>query len=122
MKKNILILVLSILCASSSLHSQTLKNIHRKNLPTLHIPTHLIDKVETVLDGNVRKLKVTQTSGFVSLIPTADIDSITHSEGQAVNPEQLGNLRTGRVFGVVRNDQGNPVPLALVKSAYNLHP
>jgi uncharacterized protein (TIGR02145 family) len=69
----------------------------------------------------VRKLKITQTSGYVSLIPTAVIDSITHSEGQAVNPEQLGNLRTGSVFGIVRNDQGNPVPLALVKSAYSPH-
>jgi len=117
--KRVLFISLLALLGLCNLHAQTLKNIHRKNLPTLHIPMHLIDKVETVLDGNIRKLKITQTDGFVSLILTADIDSITHSEGQAVNPEQLGNLRTASVFGVVRNDLGNPVPLALVKSAYS---
>lgn len=116
MKRHKYLLLFSLFYTSYCLHAQTLKNIHIKNEPTRHIPTHLIEKVETVVDGNVRKLKITQTLGYVSLIPKADIDSITHSEGQAVNPEQLGNL-----FGVIRNDQGNPVPLALVKSAYSLH-
>lgn len=111
----------TLMCIVLIAQAQTLKNIHRKNLPTLHIPTHLIEKVETVVENNQRKLKVTQTSGYTILIPAASIDSITHSEGQAVDPAQLGNLRTGRVFGVVRNDQGEAVPLALVKSAYSPH-
>jgi uncharacterized protein (TIGR02145 family) len=79
----------------------------------------LIDKVETVVENGARQLKITQNSGYVTLVPAASIDSITHSTGQAVDPEQLGDLRTASVFGVVRNDQGEAVPMALVKSAYS---
>jgi uncharacterized protein (TIGR02145 family) len=119
MIRTILLNFLLLICSAGFLQAQTLKNIHRNNLPTLHIPTNLIDKVETVVENGARQLKITQTSGYVSLVPAASIDSITHSEGQAVDPEQLGNLRTASVFGVVRNDQGEAVPMALVKSTYS---
>ena len=119
-KLKIFLSVLLIACGTL-LSAQTLKNIHQKNKPVLQIPTHLIEKAETVVEDGMQQLKITQTSGYVSLIASADIDSITHSQGQAVDPAQLGNLRTGSAFGVVRNDQGNPVPMALVKSAYSPH-
>jgi uncharacterized protein (TIGR02145 family) len=121
MNKIFYILMFAVFSFYNAANAQTLKNIYQKNKPVLQIPTHLIDKVETVVESNVRKLKITQTSGYVILIPTANIDSITHSQGQAVDPAQLGNLRTGSAFGVVRNDQGDAVPMALVKSVYSPH-
>jgi len=119
-KLKIFLSVLLIACGTL-LSAQTLKNIHQKNKPVLQIPTHLIEKAETVVEDGMRQLKITQFSGYVMQIPAWDIDSITHSHGQAVDPAQLGNLRTASVFGVVRNDQGEPIASALVKSAYSPH-
>ncbi len=102
----------------ASLSAQTLKNIHRHNQPVLRIPTHLIDKVETADINGERMLKVIQLNGFVSQIPLSQIDSITHSEGQAVDPAQLGNLRTASVMGVVTGPTGAPEMNAIVRSPY----
>lgn len=121
MNKIFYILMFAALSFYNVANAQTLKNIHQKNKPVFQIPTHLIDKVETVDENSEQQLKITQTSGYVMQIPTKDIDSITHNQGQAVNPEQLGHLRTGSAFGVVRNDQGEAVPMVLVKSAYSPH-
>jgi uncharacterized protein (TIGR02145 family) len=111
------ILAFVILSFGSQLTAQTLKNIHRHNQPVLHIPTHLIDRVETADVNGERVLKVIQLNGYVSQIPVSQIDSITHSEGQAVDPAQLGNLRTASVMGVVRDTGNAPVNMAIVRSA-----
>jgi len=98
--------------------AQTLKNIHRHNQPVLRIPTHLIDKVETAEVNGAQVLQVRQLNGYVSEIPLAQIDSITHSEGEAVDPAQLGNLRTASVMGVVTGPTGAPEMNAIVRSPY----
>lgn len=121
MKKFLLLNLFIIGSFASALNAQMVKRIHRNGLPTLDVPTQLIDRIETLIENNVRKLKITQTDGFVILIPTAEIDSITHRQGQAVNPSQLGSLRLGSVIGVVRNEQLDPVPNAIVKSAFSPH-
>jgi uncharacterized protein (TIGR02145 family) len=121
MSKFLLLKIVLVLGFANLSQAQTIKSIHRTDLPTLHVPTHLIEKVETVLENNVRKLKITQTSGNVIEIQTQTIDSITHQQGQAVDPTQLGELRTASAIGVVRDEQGNAVPMALVKSAFSLH-
>jgi uncharacterized protein (TIGR02145 family) len=104
------------LCAH--LPAQTLKNIHRHNLPVLHIPIDLIDKVETVDVAGQKYLHVAQFNGFVNEVPVAQIDSITHSDGQALDPAQLGNLRTASVMGVVSGPTGAPEMNAIVRSPY----
>ena len=119
MKKRILFLGFILMILSLQLSAQTLKNIHRHNQPVLHIPTHLIDKVETADVNGERVLKVIQLNGYVSQIPVSQIDSITHSEGQAVDPAQLGNLRTASVMGVVRDTGNAPVNMAIVRSAFS---
>ncbi len=111
-------LFLAILGFSGQLNAQTLKNIHRHNQPVLRIPTHLIDKVETADVQGTPHLRVIQFNGYVSEIPLAQIDSITHSEGQAVDPAQLGNLRTASVMGVVSGPTGAPEMNAIVRSPY----
>jgi uncharacterized protein (TIGR02145 family) len=111
----ILIICLSIF---AELPAQTIKNIHRQNLPVLRIPTALIDKVETAEIEGQRTLRVIQFNGFVSQIPVAQIDSITHTEGTALDPAQLGNLRTASVMGVVRGPTGAPEMNAIVRSPY----
>jgi hypothetical protein len=88
--------------------AQTLKNIHRHNQPVLRIPTYLIDKVETAEINGTQVLQVRQFNGYVSEIPLSQIDSITHSEGEAVDPAQLGKLRTASVMGVVTGPTGAP--------------
>ena len=98
--------------------AQTLKNIHRHNQPILRIPTTLIDKVETAEINGQRTLRVIQFNGFVSQIPVAQIDSITHTEGTALDPAQLGNLRTASVMGVVRGPTGAPEMNAIVRSPF----
>ena len=98
--------------------AQTLKNIYRHNLPVLRIPTALIDKVETAEIDGQRTLRVIQLNGFVSQIPVAQIDSITHTDGTALDPAQLGNLRTASVMGVVRGTTGAPEMNAIVRSPY----
>ena len=98
--------------------AQTLKNIHRHNQPVLRIPIDLIDKVETVDVDGQKVLHVTQFNGFVSQIPVAQIDSITHTDGTALDPAQLGNLRTASVMGVVRGPTGAPEMNAIVRSPY----
>jgi uncharacterized protein (TIGR02145 family) len=100
------------------LDAQTLKNIHRHNQPVLRIPTHLIDKVETADVNGAQVLQVRQLNGYVSEITLAQIDSITHSEGEAVDPAQLGNLRTASVMGVVSGPTGAPEMNAIVRSPY----
>ncbi|HPH81804.1 MAG TPA: FISUMP domain-containing protein [Flavobacteriales bacterium] len=118
MERRILLLEFLILLSGLHLSAQTLKNIHRHNQPVLHIPTHLIDRVETAEINGERVLKVIQLNGYVSQIPVSQIDSITHSEGQAVDPAQLGNLRTASVMGVVSGPTGAPEMNAIVRSPY----
>jgi len=114
------ILFLGFLCLllSSQLSAQTLKNIHRQNQPVLRIPIHLIDKVETVEIQGQRTLQVIQLNGYVSQIPVSQIDSITHNEGEALDPAQLGNLRTASVMGIVRGPTGAAEMNAIVRSPY----
>ena len=102
----------------ANLSAQTLKNIHRHNLPVLRIPTALIDKVETAEINGQRTLRVIQFNGFVSQIPVAQIDSITHTEGTALDPAQLGNLRTANVMGIVRDTGNAPINMAIVRSPF----
>ena len=101
-----------------NLSAQTLKNIHRHNQPVLRIPIDLIDKVETVEVDGQKVLHVTQFNGFVNQVPLSLIDSITHSEGEAVDPAQLGNLSTASVMGVVTGPTGAPEMNAIVRSPY----
>jgi uncharacterized protein (TIGR02145 family) len=63
-------------------------------------------------------LQVRQLNGYVSEIPLSQIDSITHSEGEAVDPAQLGNLRYASVMGVVTGPTGAPEMNAIVRSPY----
>ncbi|HPH81806.1 MAG TPA: FISUMP domain-containing protein [Flavobacteriales bacterium] len=119
MKKRILFLGFILMILSLQLSAQTLKNIHCHNQPVLHIPTHLIDKVETADVNGERVLKIIQFNGYVSQIPVSQIDSITHSAGQAVDPAQLGNLRTASIMGVVRDTGNAPVNMAIVRSAFS---
>jgi uncharacterized protein (TIGR02145 family) len=100
------------------LNAQTLKNIYLHNLPVLRIPTALIDKVETAEIDGQRTLRVIQFNGFVSQIPVAQIDSITHTDGTALDPAQLGNFRTASVMGVVQGPTGAPEMNAIVRSPY----
>ena len=111
---------LLLICLSifAELSAQTLKNIHRHNQPVLHIPTHLINKVETAEVNGAQVLQVRQLNGYVSESPLAQIDSITHSAGEAVDPSQLGNLRYASVMGVVTGPTGAPEMNAIVRSPY----
>jgi len=111
---------LFLICLSifAELPAQTLKNIYRQNQPVLRIPTALIDKVETAEIDGQRTLRVIQFNGFVSQIPVAQIDSITHTDGTALDPAQLGNLRTASVMGVVRGPTGAPEMNVIVRSPY----
>jgi uncharacterized protein (TIGR02145 family) len=118
MKKRILFLGFLLMVFGFRIDAQTLKNIHRHNQPVLRIPTHLIDKSETSEVNGVQVLQVRQLSGYVSEIPLSQIDSITHSEGEAVDPAQLGNLRTASVMGVVTGPTGAPEMNAIVRSPY----
>ena len=118
MKKHLLFLGILLMVFGFRLNAQTLKNIHRHNQPVLRIPTHLIDKVETADVQGTPHLRVIQFNGYVSEIPLAQIDSITHSEGQAVDPAQLGNLRTASVMGVVSGPTGAPEMNAIVRSPF----
>jgi hypothetical protein len=93
MKKHILFFGFLLMVFGFRIDAQILKNIHRHNKPVLRIPTHLIDKVETAEVNGAQVLQVRQLNGYVSEIPLSQIDSITHSEGEAVDPAQLGNLR-----------------------------
>jgi uncharacterized protein (TIGR02145 family) len=112
---SILLICLSIF---AELPAQTLKNIYRHNLPVLRIPTALIDKVETAEIDGQQTLRVIQFNGFVSQIPIAQIDSITHTDGTALDPAQLGNLRTASVMGVVRDTGNAPINMAIVRSPF----
>ena len=118
MKKSILFLGFLLMVFGLRIDAQTLKNIHRHNQPVLRIPTHLIDKVETAEVNGAQVLQVRQLNGYVSEIPLTQIDSITHSEGEAVDPAQLGNLRTASVMGVVTGPTGAPEMNAIVRSPY----
>ncbi len=118
MKNLYITLFLAILGFSVQLNAQTIKHIHRHNQPVLRIPTHLIDKVETADVQGTPHLRVIQFNGYVSEIPLAQIDSITHSEGEAVAPEQLGNLRTASVIGVVSGPTGALEMNAIVRSPF----
>ena len=118
MKKRLLFLGFLLIVFGLRIDAQTLKNIHRHNLPVLRVPTHLIDKVETVEVNGERVLKVIQVNGYVSQIPVSQIDSITHSLGEAVDPAQLGSLRTASVMGVVTGPTGAPEMNAIVRSPY----
>jgi uncharacterized protein (TIGR02145 family) len=118
MKKRLLFLGFLLIVFGLRIDAQTLKNIHRHNLPVLRIPTHLIDKVETSEVNGERVLNVIQLNGYVSQIPVSQIDSITHSLGEAVDPAQLGNLRTASVMGVVSGPTGAPEMNAIVRSPY----
>ena len=118
MKKHILFLGFLLIAFVLRLDAQTLKNIYRHNQPVLRIPTSLIDKVETAEIGGQRTLRVIQFNGFVSQIPVSQIDSITHTEGTALDPAQLGNLRTASVMGVVTGPTGAPEMNAIVRSPY----
>jgi uncharacterized protein (TIGR02145 family) len=119
MKKRILFLGFLLIIFGLQIDAQTLKNIHRHNQPVLRIPTNLIDKVETAEVNGAKVLQVRQLNGYVSEIPFAQIDSIMHSEGEAVDPAQLGNLRTASVMGVVSGPTGAPEMNAIVRSPYS---
>ena len=79
MKRHILLFGFLGMILGLKINAQTLKNIYRHNQPVLHIPTHLIDQVETAEINGERVLKVIQLNGYVSQIPLSQIDSITHS-------------------------------------------
>lgn len=118
MKNLYITLFLAILGFSSQLNAQSLKNIHRHNLPILRIPIDLIDKIETVDVEGQKYLHVTQFNGFVNEVPVSQIDSITHTDGTALDPSQLGNLRTASVMGVVSGPTGALEMNAIVRSPY----
>jgi uncharacterized protein (TIGR02145 family) len=118
MKKRILFFGFLLMVFGFRIGAQTLKNIHRHNQPVLRIPTHLIDKVETAEVNGTQVLQVRQFNGYVSEIPLSQIDSITHSEGEALDPAQLGSLRTASVMGVVTGPTGAPEMNAIVRSPY----
>ena len=118
MKERILFLGVLLMVFGLRIDAQTLKNIHRHNQPVLRIPIDLIDKVETVEVDGQKVLHVTQFNGFVNQVPVSQIDSITHSEGEAVDPAQLGQLKTASVVGVVRGTNNAPVFNALVRSPF----
>jgi uncharacterized protein (TIGR02145 family) len=118
MKKHILFLGFLLIVFGLRIDAQTLKNIHRHNQPVLRIPIDLIDKVETLEVDGQEVLNVTQFNGFVNQVPVSQIDSITHSEGEAIDPAQLGQLRTASVVGVVRGMNNAPVFNALVRSPF----
>jgi uncharacterized protein (TIGR02145 family) len=118
MKKLYAALFLISLGICMQLPAQTLKIIHRHNQPLLRIPTRLIDKVETAEVNGALQLRVIQSNGFVSEIPITQIDSITHSTGEAIDPAQLGNLRTASVMGIVRGPTGDPEMNVVVRSPY----
>jgi uncharacterized protein (TIGR02145 family) len=101
----------------AQLSAQTLKNIHRHNLPVLQIPIDLIDKVETVDVGGIKTLKISKLFGDAIQIPVTVIDSITHYIG-SIEPEQLGEMRTASVMGVVRDANNVPVTMAIVRSPF----
>jgi uncharacterized protein (TIGR02145 family) len=110
----ILLICLSIF---AELPAQTLKNIYRHNLPVLRIPAALIDKVKTVDVDGVKNLQIIPFFGETIQIPFSEIDSITHYTG-AVNAEQLGEMRTASVMGVVRGPTGAPEMNAIVSSPF----
>jgi len=111
-------LFLMVFAFGVNLNAQTIKNIHRHNLPVLHIPIDLIDKVETVEIDGQKHLQVVQFNGFVNDVLVSLIDSITHNEGEALDPAQLGNLRTASVMGIVRGPTGAAEMNAVVRSPY----
>jgi uncharacterized protein (TIGR02145 family) len=118
MKKHIQFIGFLLIILGLQTDAQTLKNIYRHNQPVLRIPTALIDKVETAEINGQLTLRVIQFNGFVNQVPLALIDSITHSEGEAIDPAQLGQLRTASVVGVVRGTNNAPVFNALVRSPF----
>ncbi|MEZ5173885.1 MAG: FISUMP domain-containing protein [Bacteroidia bacterium] len=118
MKRHILFLGFILMILGLHVDAQTLKNIHRHNLPVLQIPVELIDKVETVDVEGQKYLHVIQFNGFVNEVPVTQIDSITHTDGTALDPSQLGNLRTASVMGVVTGPTGAPEMNAIVRSPY----
>jgi len=83
----------------------------------LQIPIELIDKVETVDLSGVKTLRITPLFGETTQIPVSEIDSITHYIG-SVNPEQLGEVRTASVMGIVSGPTGAPEMNAIVRSPY----
>jgi len=116
--KNLYVIAGLIFAFAFQLNAQTIKNIHRQNLPVLHIPIDLIDKVETVEIDGQKHLQVHQFNGFVNDVLVSLIDSITHNEGEALDPAQLGNLRTASVMGIVRGPTGAAEMNAVVRSPY----
>jgi len=118
MNKRILFIGVLVMVFGLRIDAQTLKNIYRHNQPVLRIPTTLIDKVETAEIGGQRTLRVIQFNGFVSQIPVVQIDSITHTDGTALDPSQLGNFRTASVMGVVTGPTGAPEMNAIVRSPF----
>lgn len=100
-----------------SVQAQTIKNIHRHNQPVLKIPVDLIDKVETVDSSGTRYLVLTPFLGEITQIPLSEIDSITHYVG-SINPEQLGEIRTASIMGIVRDNGNTPINMAVVRSVY----
>ena len=118
MKSFFILLSILFLGLGTSLNAQFLKNIYQHNKPVLSIPEHLIKKVKTIEIEGQRYLKVIQFNGYISQIPITEIDSITHSKGKAVDPSQLGNLRTVSVMGIVRNTGNAPINMAVVRSIF----
>ena len=118
MKKRLVFFGFLLMMIGLRMDAQTIKNIHRHNQPVLRIPIDLIDKVETVEVDGRKVLHVTQFNGFVNQVPVSQIDSITHSDGEAVDPAQLGQLKTASVVGLVRDLNNAPVFNALVRSPF----
>ncbi len=117
MRKFHLTLVMVFVSLCAPLNAQTLKNIHRHNLPVLQIPVDLIDKVETVDLNGVKTLRITPLFGEITQIPVSEVDSITHYQGD-VSPEQLGGMRTSTVIGVVRDNQNEPLKFVPVRGIF----
>ena len=68
MKKRILFIGFILIILGLRIDAQTLKNIHRHNLPVLRIPTHLIDKVETSEVNGEPVLNIIQLNGYVQIM------------------------------------------------------
>lgn len=105
---------------AGNMTAQTVKNIYRNDGPVVRIPVHLIDTVTTVSTNDGETLNVLQTNGYINQVPLALIDSITHREGSAIDPSQLGALTEASVMGTVVDENGEPVVNAVVRSGYGM--
>ena len=117
--------IFSIICLLTAIslqdiQGQTVKRIHLSGGGEINLPISAIDSIRIVEQDNVRQLRLFQQSGNYFSIALSQIDSITHllTEELDLNPEQLGNLRTASVRGIVRDSENAPINMALVRSMF----